>query len=509
MPAQSGHHQNQLPPDYHHYPGGRDVLKLPLLGRLLRHRHGRLALQLPLTLAAIALIIDGFTGPQSAARNLATVVPWVHYRGIVVAALLLTGNLFCMGCPFTLPRSLAKRLSLTGRRFPKALRNKWLAIFSLFVLFFLYEYLDLWASPWLMAWVILFYFVASFVLEAVFVESAFCKYVCPLGSFNFVYSTLSPTQIAVKSHDVCAACVGKECVNGSYARQPMIRVDEMPIIGRPNARQSVEVKRGPQGALGCGTLLFAPQIHSNMDCTMCLDCVRACPHDNASLFTRRPGRELDRDDSQPRRWDRAFLLIALAFMGLSNAFGMVPPYYELQAWLTLNLGITSEFLALLLIFGLGSLLLPMIVAVTAAGLGRQLTGRRTRDSLRDTLAAFAPAFVPLGFGIWFAHYSFHFLASPGLIVPIIQEFLGAAAGDWPSWSFALDENLIGLAQLLALLGGFLWSLHLAQKTARRLYHRQALAGLLPWALTLLAMTALAWQIFAMPMEMRGAVTLFG
>ena len=509
MSAQSAHHQNQPPPEYHHHPVGRDVLKLPLIGRLLRHRHGRLALQLPLTLAAIALIIDGFTGPQSAARNLATVVPWVHYRGLVVVALLLAGNLFCMGCPFTLPRSLAKRLSLTGRRFPKALRNKWLAIFSLFALFFLYEYLDLWASPWLMAWVILFYFAASFALEAVFVESAFCKYVCPLGSFNFVYSALSPTQIAVKSPDVCAACVGKECVNGSYARQPMIRIDEMPIIGQSDASQSIEVKRGPQGALGCGTLLFAPQIQSNMDCTMCLDCVRACPHDNASLFTRRPGRELDQADSQPRRWDRAFLLIALAFMGLSNAFGMVPPYYELQAWLALNLGITSEFLALLIIFGLGNLLLPMLVAVTAAALGRQLTGKHKRDSLRDTLAAFAPAFVPLGFGIWFAHYSFHFLVSPGLIAPIIQEFLGAAAGDWQSWSFALDENLIGLAQLLALLGGFLWSLHLAQKTARRLYHRQALTGLLPWALTLLLMTLLAWQIFAMPMEMRGALTLFG
>ncbi len=491
-----------------HRAAGMDILKLPLVGRLLRHRYGRVALQSLLTVIAVALMIDGFVGPQSAARNLATVTPWVHYRGIVVIALLLAGNLFCMGCPFTLPRSLAKRLSLHGRRFPRPLRSKWLAIFSLFVLFFLYEFLDLWASPWLTAWVILFYFAASFVLEAVFTESAFCKYVCPLGSFNFVYSTLSPSQIEVKSTDICASCVGKECVNGSYAGQPMIRVDDIPVANASGKTQAVEVKHGPQGILGCGTLLFAPQIRGNMDCTMCLDCVRACPHDNVSLFTRTPARELSRADSWPRRWDMSILVVALAFMGISNAFGMVPPYYALQEWLALNLGITSEFVVLLLIFGLVNLVLPIAAAVAAAWLGLRLTGMHKRDSIRDTLAAFAPAFVPIGFGIWFAHYSFHLLVAPGLIVPVIQEFLGAV-GDWQAWSLSLDENIIGSIQLVALVGGFLGSMRLAQKAALRLYRRRGLLGMLPWALVFLVMMLSAWQIFTMPMEMRGTLALFG
>ena len=91
----------------------------PLLGRLLRRRYGRLILQIPLLLVALLLIYDGFTGPQRAAENLATIAPWVHYRGLVVIALLLVGNLFCMGCPFTLPRTLGKRLAIRGRRFPQ------------------------------------------------------------------------------------------------------------------------------------------------------------------------------------------------------------------------------------------------------------------------------------------------------------------------------------------------------------------------------------------------------
>ena len=492
----------------HHRPAlGIDVLKAPVIGRLLRGRYGRLLMQSVFALLALALIIDGFIGPQAAARNLATVGAWVHFRGIAVLALLLAGNLFCMGCPFTLPRTLAKRLARRGRRFPQRLRNKWVSIFSLFLLFFAYEYLDLWSSPWLTAWLILAYFLASFALEALFSESAFCKYVCPLGAFNFVYSTVSPSQIAVKSHDVCATCVGKECVNGSYAPQTTIRLDQIAVAGSDGAR-AIEVAHGPQGTLGCGTELFAPQIHGNMDCTMCLDCVRACPHDNVSLFTRAPGRELSRGESMPRRWDQSLLFIALAFMGISNAFGMTPPYYDLQVWLALNLGISSEFLVLLLIFGLSNLLLPLVAAAGAAAVGIRLGGNGKSDTIQDTVAAFARAFAPIGFGIWFAHYIFHLLAGPGLILPVMQEFMGGS-GDWQSWSFSLDMSLIGIAQLLALVGGFLWSLRLAQQTALRRYRRRALLGLLPWALVLLLLMLAAWQIFSLPMEMRGTLELFG
>jgi len=63
--------------------------------------------------------------------------------------------------------------------------------------------------------------------------------------------------------------------------------------------------------------------------------------------------------------------------------------------------------------------------------------------------------------------------------------------------------------LLALLLGFLWSLRLAQRAAQRLYRRRAWQGFWPWALVFLALVLVAWQIFAMPMEMRGMPMPFG
>ncbi|MGB7337676.1 MAG: hypothetical protein WBC91_02205, partial [Phototrophicaceae bacterium] len=460
-----------------------DLLSIPIIGTALKSRYGRLFLQVPLAIIAMAMIYDGFTGPQNASQNLATVLPWVHYRGLVVLALLLAGNLFCMGCPFTLPRTLAKRLSISGKRFPKVLRNKWIAIIGLFAIFFLYEWLDLWASPLLTAWVIIAYFVASFVLEAVFKESVFCKYVCPLGSFNFVYSTASPTQIAVKDHAKCQSCQGKECVTGSFATESIIRIDKIPFIDADGTLhyKDVQVEKSPQGVLGCGTELFAPQIKGNMDCTLCLDCVRACPHDNVGLMARTPGRELLKAGAWAKRWDMSLFVIMLAFFSVVNAFGMVPPVFELLEWFS-SIGFTNEFMPLFIIFFTGAILLPILLSLSAAKLSQIMTKTAKRISMRDTVATFAPAFVPLALGIWIAHYGFHFLIAPLSFIPIFQEFFGATQGNWATYGIQLDQNIIGLIQLIALLGGFMWSMVIAMQAATRVYgQRASFGGLMPWA----------------------------
>ncbi len=455
-----------------------DVLHIPLIGNFLRWKWGRLAMQAVTFLLAALIIYDGFTGPQLASSNNATLLAWVHYRGLVVLALLLAGNLFCMGCPFTVPRTLAKKLSVAGGRWPRALRNKWVAISGLLLIFLLYEWLDLWASPWLTAWIAVAYFVGSFVLEALFTESAFCKYVCPLGAFNFVYSTASPLQIGARDQSVCRNCEGKECINGG------------------------------ENALGCGTELFVPMIESNMDCTMCLDCARACPYDNVALRARAPWRELLQ--KLPARWDLAFLIVALSFFGFFNAFGMVPPVYALQSWLGSGLGLRPEVLQLLLIFTLGGIVVPAIVLLGCSWLSQQAGSPLDRVGLA---AHFAPAFVPLGLGIWFAHYFFHFAIGALTIIPVMQSFLldhgVSLLGTEPRWDigFLLPADSILPIQTGALVLGFFGSLavlahHSLQAEKRPL---RALVQMLPWALVLTGLVLAALNVFNLPMEMRGAV----
>ncbi|MGV2434506.1 MAG UNVERIFIED_CONTAM: hypothetical protein LVT10_06160 [Anaerolineae bacterium] len=76
-----------------------------------------------------------------------------------------------------------------------------------------------------------------------------------------------------------------------------------------------------------------------------------------------------------------------------------------------GLGISDrliEALVLLSWLGLGSVVLPVALTFGATLLTRQSL-RKPKPSLREVVATFAPAFVPIGFAIWFAHYMFHLL----------------------------------------------------------------------------------------------------
>ena len=190
--------------------------------------------------------------------NLAGVLPSIHWRGLIVLGTLVAGDVFCMACPFMVPRTFARRWLPRGRSWPSWLRNKWLAVFLLVSFLWAYEAFALWDSPWWTAWIALAYFAAAFVIDGFFRGAAFCKYVCPIGQFNFVQSLISPLQIKVRNPVVCASCRTKDCI------------------------------RGRNDISGCELHLYQPRKSSNMDCTFCLDCIHACPHDNVGILAEAP-----------------------------------------------------------------------------------------------------------------------------------------------------------------------------------------------------------------------------
>src|SRR5689334_20473273 len=72
-----------------------DLLRVPILGSLLRWKHLRTTVQLVTAGLAGLVIYDGLYGPQVGAMNLAGVLPWIHWRGLLVLTLLIAGNFAC------------------------------------------------------------------------------------------------------------------------------------------------------------------------------------------------------------------------------------------------------------------------------------------------------------------------------------------------------------------------------------------------------------------------------
>jgi hypothetical protein len=136
-------------------------------------------------------------------------------------------------------------------------------------------------------------------------------------------------------------------------------------------------------------------------------------------------------------------------------------------------------------------------------------------SMRAQALQFVPALVPLGAGIWLAHYGFH-LAIGGLaIVPVFQSFLLDhridLLGTTPRWdlSMLLPQSWIFPLQVAAIFVGLLASLTALALPALQSDQPplRSLRRIFPWALLLVLLTIAALSVFNLPMEMRGTLQL--
>ncbi len=391
--------------------------------------------QAALLLVAAAVMADGFFGKQVTAVNLAGPLPWVYWRGLSIAALLLVGNLFCMACPFMLVRDAGRAVLPARLRWPKALRNKWFSA-ALFVIFlWAYEAFSLWDSPWLTAWIIAGYFITALLVDGFFKGASFCKYVCPIGQYHFVTSLVSPREIAVKSQAVCQSCKTFDCI------------------------------RGNETARGCELDLFQPKKIGNLDCTFCLDCVKACPHENVGLVSIIPASTLLVNTYRSsigrlsKRKDWLALVLLVVFGGFVNAAGMVHP---VMMWSRLSLAL----------FVLAGAVAAPVMALALCGLLTKLVAPQLKPI--ETIARFALLLVPTGAGMWAAHISYHVLAAKPLEIVLLG--LGLLVTVYLIWQLASE-----------LVSGVLKTIQLAA----------------PWAALALALYAAGLWIVFQPMMMRG------
>jgi hypothetical protein len=447
------------------------------------------------------MIAHGLWGPSLAPKNLATTLTWVHFRGALVLVLLFAGNFFCMACPFMLPRNLARRFIRPRRNWPRPLRNKWLSL-SLFVLvLFAYELFDLWASPFWTAWLVVAYFAGAVAVDSVFKHASFCKFVCPVGQFNFVASTVSPLEVRARDLSVCDACRTKDCIRG---RRVQVSAP-VAILSRAVVSPPVVIQRG------CELALFQPRKTGNLDCTFCLDCVQACPHDNVGITSRVPAEELTLDPVRSgvgrisQRRDLSALAVVFTFGALLNAFGMVSPVYAFQTWLAGLLHTRGEAPVLASLFALALVLEPLLLLGAAAWLSSRWGGRR--GALLPGVVRYSYALIPLGFGVWLGHYAFHFLTGLYTFVPVTQSALAwAGLRVWgePAWGAAglpqrfvypLELGLLGLG----LLGSLLITYRLAESDDATRPRRVFAA----WAGLCVLLWASALWLLSQPMEMRG------
>jgi hypothetical membrane protein len=266
---------------------------------------------------------------------------------------------------------------------------------------------------------------------------------------------------------------------------------------------------------GCELALFQPRKSGNMDCTFCLDCIQACPHDNIGILSRLPAEELMIDPLRSgvgffsRRQDLGALMLVFTFGGLLNAFAMVSPVYALEASIARLGHINHEAPVLALIFATFLIVEPVLLIGVAAWLTRALSGENR--GLLSIAIRHSYSLAPLGFGIWLAHYGFHFLTGLYTFIPVTQNAvasLGLPILGSPRWDLVgFPKNVVHAFEFGILGLGLVGSLLVSYRLAKADCMDRPLRAFAPWAGVSLMLWMAALWLMTQPMDMRG--TLLG
>jgi hypothetical protein len=281
-----------------------------------------------------------------------------------------------------------------------------------------------------------------------------------------------------------------------------------------------------------------PAKSGNLDCTLCMDCVKACPHDNIGLFVEPPAQELvqiaawDPQRSSVGRYSRRADVAAVALVVVSAAFAsaavMVEPVAarldraaeRLPGWLASSAGLGLAVAAPLVLF---ALLLGAVLAMH----GRLQHGDRAfrgagDGSLRAQLCRWTLALLPVGLGMWAAHLCFHLVTAAGALGPALSQAgrdLHLVQGPgWAAGASLLSASALLQLQLGLLDAGLLFALYLGWRMVRsvpaparplstahagRASIAQSLWTLAPWASVVLLLYGAGVWVLLEPMQMRG------
>ena len=446
---------------------GKDLLEYKLVSKLFKSKWYPKIIQIPTLILFGFIIYYFFWGSAYYSNNPGSILAWTLWWPLVPLTFILFGRLWCTACPIPLIGDFIQRFvqpTLKPGRFIIKY-GIWITdgLFIAITLFDrLYGMVD---KPYLSGAVFLLMVIGVIVLSIRYERRTFCKHFCFLGGVSGNYSMLSGLSIEAKDRAVCASCNIKACYFGSGS------------------------------VSGCPYANIIPAKQGMRNCTLCGNCVKACPHNNLALRVRAIASEL---------WSHARVSFSESFFAklmvgivIIQNLGMLAVWANLQQYV-MQFGIPEK--GAIAILYAAAIAIPLLLMTVSSFISNKL--QTTPLSTSTNFAAFGYAFIPIDVAGHIAHNAFHLLSEGK---SVIGAFAGLFSGRVTSEGSLTSMSTISGLQFALILAGGIGTLYVAYRIARarEISIGAALRILLPHIGLLLMIIAVNIYLFTTPMTHRG------
>lgn len=380
----------------------------------------------------VLTILFLYFGPSNPESNLGLTFGWYIGWPLLFFSFFFLARTWCSVCSFAVPGTLLQNIVKPTRQTPLFIKNYsgWIMAVLSILVFWVEIIWDAYNNPYLTGGIILAITLSSILFSVLFSRRSWCRYLCPLGAVNAIFSMPSVVELRSNRHVCLNRCQSHACFTGDA------------------------------DVSGCPMFRHPYLVDNNRDCIMCAKCIKNCDNSSIQLNLRLAPQELWALET-PRRAD-SFLIVSMG--AIFFPFALREEFFRLVGWcgsvvaeagIILPESIVGSFLFFLwiLVFQLGYYFMVIF---------QSLHAKMDKNLL---LPLFGYGCIPLILGGFMAVHLDFFVRGAGRVVPNVQELFG--------WQFSYDSiRLISsdstfVLQFITVLGGLLASLYATYRVIER------------------------------------------
>ena len=383
--------------------------------------------------SVIFILLFDFNGY---ARNTSLLV-WAIGWPVIVTSLLLTSRLFCGLCPFYAIAEMLQKVLDFKLKLPDFIKRQgpYIGVFG-FALILCSEHItDMPNYPLATAVLLLSIMGFTMIFYVLYGSASWCRYICPLGLMNGIYSKLSIIEVRANTSVCNSQCKYPACYKGTDEDQ------------------------------GCPMNIGVYNMYTNEDCTMCGQCIKNCKHDAVNLNLRVPAAELVRDSGLNSYREGANFTIAF-FVPVLIAIVLAINLRKLSLYDHFSTKINSEVIHYTLIsISFYILCFGLIWLGTIA-----FRKSSSEGSSLERLVLYTCTFIPISFAGEVSNHVITFINGFGQILPVVNLHFG-------SYAFSIlnqqaSTEMVKLLQIMIIIAGTIASMYVGKKVVKKITKTQ-------------------------------------